>query len=689
MRDSPRGWPIRPTRRRRHLRRPPRVAQQGERTHSSQPTGSATPAALTRAACPHRDPFGRARSPLVVVRTMAASAVAHVHRPPASPATVSDPDDLLSLSLSLAHDQDWTADLEDLVSLRFNLPPSEPPPSSAQSDLVRLASINSLQVTKQLHSKRSHPALPPPPSPGPSPDHSTTTPTSSRQRSPSQPAKRRPSAIPTPTSAPAKSRSASPVARRDDDDDERWETLQVGGQHHRQQQARTTSQPGSSRRTHANGLASSAQATPPAAQQQPPQLRAFKAPGFPPSAPPATPRSRASPRVPPAPASPPADTSTPTPVPRRRAVTQSPSLSTPASLGASSASGPSSSARARRLPGSASTPPIGSSTTASPVPSRAAAAPAPPRRKSLSAASSPRASPTVGPSARRARSTERLRAARLAAASGRHEADDDETEGLPPLAPWDDSPAPLVYRTSQGELAFAYAEDEGSTGGAGGGGVGEGRGAATTKKVRRPEDRVLPAVARRLEAERVAARIAAQRDQAGPDAGGTLLVSEWSREGEPRRGREVRARGAKDERGRTPGGQGEGEGVDEVEMQALAPADGVEMQALAPADDTPASSSSSAAVPALAPPADLDAPRSPSSSPAPPVDVSPPRAPSPPPSNAHAPTSPPPRPCPSPAPAPAPALLPAAQPVGHAAPPLPMDDHLDAASAGCCRCVVS
>ncbi|GJN94437.1 hypothetical protein Rhopal_007517-T1 [Rhodotorula paludigena] len=92
------------------------------------------------------------------------------------------------------------------------------------------------------------------------------------------------------------------------------------------------------------------------------------------------------------------------------------------------------------------------------------------------------------------------------------------------LPPWSDSPAPLVYRTSKGELSFAYdaaAREEGAA-------------------PRRPEDRVLPAVARRLEAERLRklAEAAGIGEEGGGGEGGGgegggkgWLVSEWDREG--------------------------------------------------------------------------------------------------------------------------------------------------------------
>ncbi|GAA5864084.1 hypothetical protein JCM8547_005130 [Rhodosporidiobolus lusitaniae] len=84
---------------------------------------------------------------------------------------------------------------------------------------------------------------------------------------------------------------------------------------------------------------------------------------------------------------------------------------------------------------------------------------------------------------------------------------------------WETDPAPLVYRTSKGDLAFGSPEREGG-------------------RTLRPEDRVLPAVARRLEAERLAALSRETGETGGERAGGEgegeLLVNEWGRDGTPR-----------------------------------------------------------------------------------------------------------------------------------------------------------
>lgn len=93
------------------------------------------------------------------------------------------------------------------------------------------------------------------------------------------------------------------------------------------------------------------------------------------------------------------------------------------------------------------------------------------------------------------------------------------TTAEPPVAAedashWADSPAPLIYRTSKGDLDYGES--------------------ASTRQLR-PADRVLPAVARRLEAERLAALARQDGDAA------RLLVCEWGADGSPRRAVELPA----------------------------------------------------------------------------------------------------------------------------------------------------
>ncbi|KAL7342837.1 hypothetical protein BJY59DRAFT_482658 [Rhodotorula toruloides] len=84
----------------------------------------------------------------------------------------------------------------------------------------------------------------------------------------------------------------------------------------------------------------------------------------------------------------------------------------------------------------------------------------------------------------------------------------------PDMPHWADSPAPLIYRTSKGDLDYGDA--------------------TSGTRPLRPSDRVLPAVARRLEAERL--RALAQGDEG---AAHRLLVSEWGADGSPRRAVEL------------------------------------------------------------------------------------------------------------------------------------------------------
>lgn len=124
-----------------------------------------------------------------------------------------------------------------------------------------------------------------------------------------------------------------------------------------------------------------------------------------------------------------------------------------------------------------------------------------PRRKSLTTASSAARRPAAFPPASSPHSSD---VAALHAS---------ETTS-PDMPHWADSPAPLIYRTSKGDLDY-------------------GDGTSGTRPLR-PSDRVLPAVARRLEAERL--RALAQGDEG---AARRLLVSEWGADGSPRRAVEL------------------------------------------------------------------------------------------------------------------------------------------------------
>ncbi|GAA5985503.1 hypothetical protein JCM10908_007001 [Rhodotorula pacifica] len=85
----------------------------------------------------------------------------------------------------------------------------------------------------------------------------------------------------------------------------------------------------------------------------------------------------------------------------------------------------------------------------------------------------------------------------------------ENADDTSPLPPWSDDAGPRIYRSSEGELVFAEAEQ------------------APGGSMPRPQDRVLPAVAKRLEAERL------KRLQGDRGQGGAWLVSEWGTAGDP------------------------------------------------------------------------------------------------------------------------------------------------------------
>jgi hypothetical protein len=334
--------------------------------------------------------------------------------------------------------------------------------------------------------------------------------------------KRRPSAIPRPggggkshQSSPESQRKGSLVPPSDSEDGggEKWETLQVGtpttssfpavGNGGR---GRKTPSPSPARTAILNGNGKalfSAGSSPPSAAQarkasipaQPssssPMARA-KTVDFPPSSSsstssPTTRLRRPSVGTPSKPSSistsSPQSTSNGSPAnPRKRAVTAS------STSQLANGSSPSTTSRAPLRPTQLQPRPTKSSQSRTPLPGQP-----PVRRKSLSTAQE------------------------LAALRAR--AGVDEVTGLPLVTgsqpEWGNDPAPLVYRTSKGDLAFASS-------------------AAEDLRRLRPEDRVLPAVARRLEAERVAA-LARELGTAGErEDGGEMLVNEWGKDGTPR-----------------------------------------------------------------------------------------------------------------------------------------------------------
>ncbi|BGP20092.1 hypothetical protein JCM10213_002658 [Rhodosporidiobolus nylandii] len=478
-------------------------------------------------------------------------------------------DDLLAETLAdNSHDgtpgeRDYTDDLEDIVSMA---------------------------VAQQLHSRKSHstiqtflpsgasPPLPPPlPSPAspllqssvyrisssPSPSYAASSgdeDVSSTSRgvagAAGRPGKRRPSAIPRPNAGGRASRTPSPelgrrkgslapseaevlprgpefAADEEDEGEERWETLQVGsapasspspaaaGRKRGVLTPSPSRSPAPTKTAKPNGHSPSSAATRggktstpsgraktldfPSASPSPATATPSRAPGTAGRArPSATSTSRASP------------SSTASGTPRPRAQTQAPHLN---SGGASPS--PSPSARAR--PSAPAASPSDSPSTRTRRPSAPRTQTAPTRRKSLTAAQE------------------------LADLRTRAGADPVSSAPLSGGAQpaWSADPAPLVYRTSQGDLAFASSA---ATAG----------GEHDPRWKMRPEDRVLPAVARRLEAERLAAL---QKGGGGAGEDG-VLVSEWEKDGTPRSAVSWNSRRGG---GASPGG---GAGTPATEVQA-------------------------------------------------------------------------------------------------------------------------
>ncbi|GAA6041808.1 hypothetical protein JCM8097_007171 [Rhodosporidiobolus ruineniae] len=425
-----------------------------------------------------------------------------------------DSDDLLNETLqdsaeALQDERDYTDDLEDIVSM---------------------------SVAQQLHSRRSHstmqtylpssPSLPlsPPPvgtrlAPSPSSSGSELDPSSPRSTvmtsSPSTGAKggkRRPSAIPRPGGGGKTSRTPSPeLGRRKGSlapsdgsgqedagvgqGEEKWETLQVGpaasagGTKRKAPSVSPARAPnGANGHTAPPSPAARAKTTSKSTTSSP--MNRAKTVDFPSSSSAQSSLGASTGRPRPsggsaAPKPSPSSASTP----RKRAATQASLMN-----GSSPASTPSPSARAAR--------PSASRTQTSTT-SRAGTAGAPPvRRKSLSTAQE------LAPL--RARAGVDPVTGLSSSASSSSPTSPRGANGEPRT--WANDPAPLVYRTSKGDLAFASASLT----------SGEG-----DPRRLRPEDRVLPAVARRLEAERLAAL---ERDGKGDG----VLVSERAPDGTPR-----------------------------------------------------------------------------------------------------------------------------------------------------------
>ncbi|GAA5872329.1 hypothetical protein JCM1840_004130 [Sporobolomyces johnsonii] len=374
------------------------------------------------------------------------------------------PDDLLAETLvydenGVAHTRDYTDDLEDLVSMSVAqqlhsrrsqstmhtyLPQSPPPPP------LHPRSSNGSLRSNYLSSSpsQSHSLFPRSPSEDalgrPVPRSGIPRPGpggGSKSRSPSPEVPRSPSGnigskIPGPVQMARGKSAGGPASEGAGAGGEEWETLQVGTG----SQVRSHSQPPNRKGSAANG-------------------HGPKPVNFPSSA---TPSNR-----------PLATKSSNTQTPRKRAQTQQ-------NLGAATAAGRSGPSSHRA--GAASTPPNGtSSTSRRPAANRTHTTTTP----SSSARGKPR---------RKSISTSR----ELSNASPSPSYDPDASSSS--LPHWSTTRAPLVFRTSKGEL--------GTSG--------------------RPEDLVLPAVARRLEAERLA-KLGLQQKENDP-----WLFDEWGVDGTPR-----------------------------------------------------------------------------------------------------------------------------------------------------------
>ncbi|GAA6008252.1 hypothetical protein JCM10207_000054 [Rhodosporidiobolus poonsookiae] len=471
-------------------------------------------------------------------------------------------------SSSLYH----TMDHDDLLSETLHDAPTPDPNNHDFTD--DLEDIVSMSVAQQLHSRRSHqtlqtylpsspplapPSLPTSPhsaprfSPSPSPSLSASsdldaigTRASALNRShstgPASRGKRRPSAIPRPgtggKSADAGRRKGSLPGAESDSGAEAdpaasasagWETLQVAPS--------LTASAAPAKRKAVSPARPNGAATPARTPSTP--MGRSKTVDFPQSGSTASvassggatrPRHATPSASKPSPSS--ASTSS---TPRKRAQTQA---SQPTTNGASPSRGPPgapTSASTTRRPSAARTQTSTSTAPSRPAGSSSTGTGGPkPRRKSLStaqelAALRERAGVAAVPSS----STDPLLNSSSAYAGG----------AMPDWA----EPAPLVYRTSKGDLAFASAAVSSLSGPNGGA-----EGPAVDWRKLRPEDYVVPAVARRLERERLAAL---QRE-----GGGDALVTEWGPDGTPRSAVSWKSR----ERGSVGGtgeGQGEGEGL--------------------------------------------------------------------------------------------------------------------------------
>ncbi|GAA5989161.1 hypothetical protein JCM11641_002543 [Rhodosporidiobolus odoratus] len=478
-------------------------------------------------------------------------------------------DDLLAETLTdsvNSPDRDYTDDLEDIVSM---------------------------SVAHQLHSRRSHsnmhtylpssPPIPPTASP-PLPQPSSRFPSPSPARYPSdsedasprfstlgrshstgagRAGKHRPSAIPRPgggklsrTPSPDLGRRKGSLAPSDGEgsgreQDRGWETLQVGGaatSPSAPPAQRKALSPSPARAAHPPKLNGNSPASTPRGLVKPaastPMGRA-KTLDFPitsssapsqlgtPSNPASTPTSRHRPSATSTTLRPSPSPSSAT-TPRKRAQTQAPHLN-----GSSPASSPS--VRGKPIPSRSP------NLTTSSSSSNRARRPSAPRTTT-----NPSPSTTTRPSRRKSLST----AQELSSIRTRANADPISSSPSPsPLPSWSTDPAPLVYRTSKGDLAFASASLQ--------------QGEEDLRRLR-PEDRVLPAVARRLERERLE-QLERERE-AGGGGGEGILVNEWGTDGTPRsgvswRGRETRSGNNTGQAGTRPTageeedqGDGEGEG---------------------------------------------------------------------------------------------------------------------------------
>lgn len=135
----------------------------------------------------------------------------------------------------------------------------------------------------------------------------------------------------------------------------------------------------------------------------------------------------------------------------------------------------------------------------------------------------PRPATTRMSTSRRTVSTSRMRTKSAPWPTTRGDGGGERNE---PLPPWFDDSGPRIYRSSEGELTFAGADSGPSPSSS----AAVSLTSSLPLRHHRPQDRVVPAVAKRIEAERLK-----QLQADDPGLGHAWLVSEWGVTGDPRR----------------------------------------------------------------------------------------------------------------------------------------------------------